>query len=159
MDIFEILGPFGTFCVDLVHFSSLGISHEEKSGNPGWNGHVTICEFGKGFVLSVFSYVKVCLCGLWFLCPAVSRCMMPRDKIRPILPMCRTAWRDMTRQDFIVHVNRPLIKYNYVSGSSCLLPNSITLHFRAGLPDFLGTTYQNGGKISNDHKMAITHTK
>jgi hypothetical protein len=26
--------PFGTFCVELVHFSGFGIMHQEKSGNP-----------------------------------------------------------------------------------------------------------------------------
>jgi hypothetical protein len=33
-DIEDILGPFGTFCVHLVHFSGFGILFQEKSGNP-----------------------------------------------------------------------------------------------------------------------------
>jgi hypothetical protein len=33
-DIWELLCPFGTFCVDLVHFSGFGITYQEKSGNP-----------------------------------------------------------------------------------------------------------------------------
>jgi hypothetical protein len=33
-DIWEILRPFGTFCVDLVHFSGFGIMYQQKSGNP-----------------------------------------------------------------------------------------------------------------------------
>jgi hypothetical protein len=38
MDIWDILSPFVTFCVHLVHFFSFGIMrimHKEKSGNPG----------------------------------------------------------------------------------------------------------------------------
>jgi hypothetical protein len=35
MNIRDILPTFGTFCVHLVHFSSFGIMHQEKSGNPG----------------------------------------------------------------------------------------------------------------------------
>jgi hypothetical protein len=34
MNIWDILQPFGTFCVNLVHFSGFGIMHQEKSGNP-----------------------------------------------------------------------------------------------------------------------------
>jgi hypothetical protein len=34
MAIWDILWPFGTFCVHLVHFSVFGIMYEEKSGNP-----------------------------------------------------------------------------------------------------------------------------
>jgi hypothetical protein len=34
MDIWYILRPFGTFCVDLVHFSGFGTMYQEKSGNP-----------------------------------------------------------------------------------------------------------------------------
>jgi hypothetical protein len=30
-----ILGPVGTFCVHLVHFSYFGIMHQEKSSKPG----------------------------------------------------------------------------------------------------------------------------
>jgi hypothetical protein len=33
-DIWGILGPFGIFCVHLVHFSGFGILCQEKSGNP-----------------------------------------------------------------------------------------------------------------------------
>jgi hypothetical protein len=39
-DIWEILLPFGTFCVDLAHFSGFGITYQQKSGNPAahyWN--------------------------------------------------------------------------------------------------------------------------
>jgi hypothetical protein len=36
MDIWEILWPFVTFCVDLVHFSGSGITYQEKSGNPAY---------------------------------------------------------------------------------------------------------------------------
>jgi hypothetical protein len=31
----NILCPFGTFCIQLVHFVGFGIMHQEKSGNPG----------------------------------------------------------------------------------------------------------------------------
>jgi hypothetical protein len=34
MVIWNILQPFGTFCIHLAHFSSLGIMHQEKSGYP-----------------------------------------------------------------------------------------------------------------------------
>jgi hypothetical protein len=34
IDIWDILWPFGTFCVHLVYFSVLGFVHQEKSGNP-----------------------------------------------------------------------------------------------------------------------------
>jgi hypothetical protein len=34
-DIWDILWPFGTFCVRLVHFSGFGIVYLEKYGNPG----------------------------------------------------------------------------------------------------------------------------
>jgi hypothetical protein len=33
-DIEDILGPFGTFCVHLIHFSDFGILFQEKSGSP-----------------------------------------------------------------------------------------------------------------------------
>jgi hypothetical protein len=33
--MWDILNPFGTFCVHLVHFSGFGIMYQEKSGNPG----------------------------------------------------------------------------------------------------------------------------
>jgi hypothetical protein len=32
------LGTFGTFCDHLVHFSRFGIMHQEKSGNPAFDG-------------------------------------------------------------------------------------------------------------------------
>jgi hypothetical protein len=32
-DIRDILWPFGTFYVNLVHFSGFGIMYQEKSGN------------------------------------------------------------------------------------------------------------------------------
>jgi hypothetical protein len=32
--IFDVLLPFGTFCVHLVHFSGFAIMYQEKSGNP-----------------------------------------------------------------------------------------------------------------------------
>jgi hypothetical protein len=35
MAIWDILLPFGTFCVHLVHFSGFGILYQEKSGDPG----------------------------------------------------------------------------------------------------------------------------
>jgi hypothetical protein len=35
MAIWDILLPFGTFCVHLEHFSGFGILYQEKSGNPG----------------------------------------------------------------------------------------------------------------------------
>jgi hypothetical protein len=42
MTIWDILSPFGTFCIHLVHFvfiwyifSGFGIMYQEKSGNPG----------------------------------------------------------------------------------------------------------------------------
>jgi hypothetical protein len=34
MEIWDILGPFDTFCIHLVHFSGFGIMYQEKSGNP-----------------------------------------------------------------------------------------------------------------------------
>jgi hypothetical protein len=34
MDIWNIVWPFGTVCVHLVHFSCFGVMHQEKSGNP-----------------------------------------------------------------------------------------------------------------------------
>jgi hypothetical protein len=37
MAIWYNLCWFGTFCVGLVHFSSFGITYQEKSGNPGSN--------------------------------------------------------------------------------------------------------------------------
>jgi hypothetical protein len=36
MTIWNILWPFSTFCIRLVHFSGFGIVYREKSGNPGW---------------------------------------------------------------------------------------------------------------------------
>jgi hypothetical protein len=47
MDIWDILWPFGTFCVHLVHFSGFGMTHKEKSGNPGSGFQVGVS--GKGF--------------------------------------------------------------------------------------------------------------
>jgi hypothetical protein len=45
MDIWDILWPFVTFCVHLVHFSSFGIMHQEKSGNPVDGANISpICE-------------------------------------------------------------------------------------------------------------------
>jgi hypothetical protein len=37
MEIWDILRPFGTFCIHLLHtfFSSVGVMYQEKSGNPG----------------------------------------------------------------------------------------------------------------------------
>jgi hypothetical protein len=35
MDTWDILRPFGTFCVHLVHLDGFGTLHERKSGNPG----------------------------------------------------------------------------------------------------------------------------
>jgi hypothetical protein len=32
-----IFCSFGTFCVHLVHFSSFGLMHQEKAGNPAAN--------------------------------------------------------------------------------------------------------------------------
>jgi hypothetical protein len=34
-EIWDILSPFSTICVHLVHFSGFGIMNTEKSGNPG----------------------------------------------------------------------------------------------------------------------------
>jgi hypothetical protein len=34
VEIWNILRPFGTFCIHLVHFTGFGIMHQEKSGNP-----------------------------------------------------------------------------------------------------------------------------
>jgi hypothetical protein len=39
--------PFGTFCVDLVHFSGFGITNQQKSGNPDSEAHVA--NHGKTF--------------------------------------------------------------------------------------------------------------
>jgi hypothetical protein len=33
-DIWDIVRPFGTLYVDLVHFSGFGFMYQEKSGNP-----------------------------------------------------------------------------------------------------------------------------
>jgi hypothetical protein len=33
-----ILRPFGIFCGQFAHFSHFGLSHQEKSGNPGCFG-------------------------------------------------------------------------------------------------------------------------
>jgi hypothetical protein len=38
MDIWDIVGPFGTLRVHLVHVSCFGVMHQEKSGNPGQFG-------------------------------------------------------------------------------------------------------------------------
>jgi hypothetical protein len=38
MAIWDILWPFGTFCIHSVHFSCFGIMYQEKSGNPGRDG-------------------------------------------------------------------------------------------------------------------------
>jgi hypothetical protein len=35
-EIWDILLPFGTFCINLVNFSSFGIMYREKSGNLVW---------------------------------------------------------------------------------------------------------------------------
>jgi hypothetical protein len=35
-DIWDILGPFVTVCVHLVHFSCFGIMYQDKSGNPAY---------------------------------------------------------------------------------------------------------------------------
>jgi hypothetical protein len=34
MAIWDIVLPFSTLCVHLVHFSGFGVMHQEKSGNP-----------------------------------------------------------------------------------------------------------------------------
>jgi hypothetical protein len=34
MTIRDILWPFGTLCVHLVHFSGFGVMDQNKSGNP-----------------------------------------------------------------------------------------------------------------------------
>jgi hypothetical protein len=39
-DIWDILWPFVTFCVHLVHFSDLGNIYQEKSGNPEQNTEI-----------------------------------------------------------------------------------------------------------------------
>jgi hypothetical protein len=36
-DIWDIVWTFGICCVQLVHFCSFGIMHQEKSGNPATN--------------------------------------------------------------------------------------------------------------------------
>jgi hypothetical protein len=38
MAFWDILWPFGTFCVYLVHFSGFGIMCQEKYGNPASPG-------------------------------------------------------------------------------------------------------------------------
>jgi hypothetical protein len=38
-DFRDILGPFSTFCVHLVHFSGFGILCQQKSGNPACVPH------------------------------------------------------------------------------------------------------------------------
>jgi hypothetical protein len=37
IEIWDILWPFGIFCIHLLHFSGFGIMYQEKSGNPGWS--------------------------------------------------------------------------------------------------------------------------
>jgi hypothetical protein len=39
-DVWDILWPFGTFRVNLVHFFVFGIVYQEKSGNPGTKRNV-----------------------------------------------------------------------------------------------------------------------
>jgi hypothetical protein len=45
MDIWDILLPFGTFCVHLVHFYGFGIMYQGKSGNPVNNP--SLCQSSK----------------------------------------------------------------------------------------------------------------
>jgi hypothetical protein len=44
MNIWDILWPFGTFCVHLVPFSGFGIMRQEKSGNP------VLVDFGRSML-------------------------------------------------------------------------------------------------------------
>jgi hypothetical protein len=39
-EIWEIVWPFGTFCVHLVDFPFFGIMYQEKSGNPESEAHL-----------------------------------------------------------------------------------------------------------------------
>jgi hypothetical protein len=48
MVIWDILLPFGTFCVHLVHFSGFGIMYREKSGNPARAGNRTSSDVISG---------------------------------------------------------------------------------------------------------------
>jgi hypothetical protein len=54
MEIWDILWPFGTFCIHLVHFSGFGIMYQEKSGNPAQ---------GVNFATLLFSNVQVLIRG------------------------------------------------------------------------------------------------
>jgi hypothetical protein len=45
-DIWDVLWPFGTFCVHMVHFPNFCIMYQEKSGNPVQN------------LFSIFEYWK-----------------------------------------------------------------------------------------------------
>jgi hypothetical protein len=47
MDIWDILLPFGTFSVHLVHFSVFGILYQEKSGNPGVKTNFAAVSVGE----------------------------------------------------------------------------------------------------------------
>jgi hypothetical protein len=67
MDIWDILLPFGTFCVHLVHFSVFGIMYKEKSGNPGSNPYFkriqSLCRhtfsFGAFYSFAICFVIKV----------------------------------------------------------------------------------------------------
>jgi hypothetical protein len=54
-DIWELLCPFGTFCVDLVHFSGFGITYQEKSGNPGVSSWIIPGPTFKNGIVTLFS--------------------------------------------------------------------------------------------------------
>jgi hypothetical protein len=43
--IWYISWPFYIFCGNLVHFSRFGVSHQEKSGNPGRNAFYDFQKF------------------------------------------------------------------------------------------------------------------
>jgi hypothetical protein len=69
-DIWDILWPLGTFCVHWVHFvfigyifSGFGITHHEKSGNPGLE---SLIAFLFTQCLCLESFPKhVCQSALW----------------------------------------------------------------------------------------------
>jgi hypothetical protein len=57
MAILNILCPFGTFCIHLVHFfSGLGNIYQEKSGNPGCRHSKLALILGVGGVSAAWHW-------------------------------------------------------------------------------------------------------
>jgi hypothetical protein len=58
VEIWDILWPFGIFCIHLVHFFGFGIVYQEKSGNPGPNCRQTAIKRFKIIFPITSSFVK-----------------------------------------------------------------------------------------------------